>query len=473
MGALIRAHVWAASPLGALDDWPQSLKTAVGIMLATRHPVILYWGPQHICLYNDAVAASLGPEKHPSILGRPAKEAWPEVSVLEAELKQVMAGGEPTWHENRLAPIYRHGRLDEVYWTYSYAPVQDADAPNGVGGVLVLITETTEAVVSRRQSEERYRTLFGSIDEGFCIVELMFNDAGEAVDYVFVEINPAFEAQTGLTGAVGKSMRTLRPEHESHWFEAYGRVALTGQAERFEREAGALGRWYNVFAFRVGDPDQRRVAVLFYDITERKRDQEHAQLLMAEIDHRARNLLAVVQAVVHRTQAPTAEAFAAAVQGRIQALARAHALLASNRWQGAELTRLVREELAPFGPIGERTIISGPIVALKSAAAQSIALALHELAGNAAKHGALSLPQGRVTVRWAVDAASGQLSARWDERGGPPVVRPCHVGFGMAVIKAGIEHQLGGTVRTDWQPEGLVCELTLPAKQIDNSPLWL
>ncbi|MFC1458455.1 PAS domain S-box protein [Microvirga arabica] len=275
MGERIRTHDWAATPLGPIEAWPQSLKTAVVIMLTTRHPVFIFWGPEFVCLYNDAYAASLGPEKHPFVLGRPAPEAWPEAyPIVEPELKQVMAGGEATWQENNLVPIHRNGRIEEVYWTYSYGPIHEADAPHGVGGVLTFITETTRAVVAQRETEARYRLLFEALDQGFCVIDVVLDEENHPVDYVFVEINPAFEAQTGLRDAVGKSTRSLLPEHEEHWYETYGRIALTGEPKRFEHEAAALGRWYDVFAFPIGDREQRRVAVLFDDITDRKRAEQ-------------------------------------------------------------------------------------------------------------------------------------------------------------------------------------------------------
>src|SRR3546814_19328089 len=120
MAPLILAYGCAATPRGPTDSWPRSLKTAFDIKLAMRHPVVIFWGPGFLCLYNEADAALRGPEKHPLILGRPALEAWPEAyPFCEPDLKQVMAGGEATWQENRLIPIRRHGRFDEAYWTYS------------------------------------------------------------------------------------------------------------------------------------------------------------------------------------------------------------------------------------------------------------------------------------------------------------------------------------------------------------------
>jgi PAS domain S-box-containing protein len=134
--------------------------------------------------------------------------------------------------------------------------------------------ELRRAEEALRHSEERYRFLFNAIDEGFCVIEVLFDERDIPVDYVFLEVNAAFERQTGLVQAVGKSMRALAPEHEAHWFEIYGRVALTGEPIRFENQAAALGRWYDVYAFRLGEPEERKVAVLFKDIAERKQVEE-------------------------------------------------------------------------------------------------------------------------------------------------------------------------------------------------------
>ncbi|WP_158290160.1 ATP-binding protein [Ramlibacter sp. WS9] len=130
------------------------------------------------------------------------------------------------------------------------------------------------AEAALRASEERYRSLFSSIDEGFCIIEVLFDERRRPQDYRFCEVNPSFEQQTGLVDAKGKTMRELAPAHEAHWFEIYGRVAETGESIRFENEAKALNRWFDVFAFRMQEEDGPRVAVLFKDITERKRLSE-------------------------------------------------------------------------------------------------------------------------------------------------------------------------------------------------------
>jgi len=148
---------------------------------------------------------------------------------------------------------------------------------NGISVYFSDVTEHKQAEEELKKNERKYRTLFDAIDEGFCIIEVIFDENEKPIDYRFLEINPAFERQTGLIDAEGKRMRELAPLHEEHWFEVYGRIALTGEPARFENPAAQLGRWYDVYAFRVGQPEERQVAVLFNDITERKRAEQERE----------------------------------------------------------------------------------------------------------------------------------------------------------------------------------------------------
>ena len=204
-----------------------------------------------------------------------------------------------------------------------------------------------------------------------------------------------------------------------------------------------------------------RVSGITVDITDRKEAEERQALLAREVDHRAKNALALVQSIVRMTRANSVPAYIAAVEGRINALSRAHTLLALSRWEGADLGGLVEEELEPFrsGDIA-RIDAHGPKILLQPTPAQSLALALHELATNAAKYGALSASGGTVKVAWEVDA--GHLVLQWDESGAPPTKQPSAPGFGMRIILASIEGQLDGQARFDWRPDGLRCELTVP-----------
>jgi len=182
------------------------------------------------------------------------------------------------------------------------------------------------------------------------------------------------------------------------------------------------------------------------------------------VDHRAKNALAVAQAALRLTRAPDLPSYIRAVEGRVGALARAHTLLAQDRWSGADLRALLEGELAPFRGGGQRVELEGPRVALPASAAQPLAMAAHELATNAVKHGALSVPEGRVSVRWSLSGgAANVLRLRWTEAGGPPVRRPpAHRGFGSRMLDATVRGQLGGTVSLAWETEGLVCEMEVP-----------
>lgn len=131
---------------------------------------------------------------------------------------------------------------------------------------------------------DRYRALFDSIDQGFCIVEVRFDETNRPLDYRFLEVNAAFERQTGLVDAVGQWMRRLRPTHEEHWFDVYGKVALTGESVRFQSRADALRRWYDVYAFRIDAPSDRHVAMLFNDITDRRQSEEALRRRTAEFE---------------------------------------------------------------------------------------------------------------------------------------------------------------------------------------------
>jgi two-component sensor histidine kinase/integral membrane sensor domain MASE1 len=201
------------------------------------------------------------------------------------------------------------------------------------------------------------------------------------------------------------------------------------------------------------------------DISDRKATEERQALLTAELDHRVKNILATIQALIVRT-APTktsVEDLATTLQGRVQAMSRAHSMLAGNRWESASLARLLRDELSPYG--ADRAAFDGPDVQLVPRAALSISLALHELATNAAKYGALSNPAGRVEVRWRM--ADGALALDWTETGGPALAGPpTRRGFGSAMTERVIRHEFGGMLEVDYPATGIVARIRLPAEKV-------
>jgi PAS domain S-box-containing protein len=262
------------------------------------------------------------------------------------------------------------------------------------------------------------------------------------------------------------NLRTLI--HSEDWerlqaaFER-GAEAQALQTEfRVRRPNGEL-RWCMGAAAANVDGANRvvRVSGVTVDITDIKEAEERRSLLVKEVDHRARNALAVVQSIVRLTKAKSIDAYVAAVEGRIGALSTAHVLLSESRWEGADLSGLLDEELAPYrSSDADRIITDGPAVFLQPAVAQILALVLHELATNAAKYGALSMTSGRVRLIWQLRL--NELVLQWEETGGPLVQPPVSKGYGTKVINASVERQLGGRAMFDWNPEGLRFTLSIP-----------
>ncbi len=237
--------------------------------------------------------------------------------------------------------------------------------------------------------------------------------------------------------------------------------AKSHEAEfRIVRPNGEV-RWCTGTAAASTDKDGRviRVSGVTVDITERKLAEERQNLLSREVDHRAKNALALAQSIVRLTRGENVKSYIRSVEGRINALARVHTVLSLSSWQGAETRKLIDEELAPYA-MGEQVMLSGPEVQLLPATAQTVALALHELVTNSAKYGALSAETGRLSLNW--ENQGGVLKIVWSEAGGPPVEKPATRGFGTRSVIASIELQLGGKAEFDWRPEGLVCSLSVP-----------
>ena len=250
---------------------------------------------------------------------------------------------------------------------------------------------------------------------------------------------------------------------------------LSRQSSSFELELRMLRpsaelRWCRVVgAATLNEHDELiRLSGVTTDITERKVAESKQTLLAREVDHRAKNALAVVQAIVRLARRENIDEFIAAVEGRINALAQTHELLSRARWEGADILRLVLDEMAPYQGGGQRVTAIGPSVTVSPADAQTLAIVLHELATNAAKYGGLSRETGRVDISWSFFEQT--LALTWKETGGPAVVTPQTKGFGTKIITASFSDSRRSKVDFDWRPEGLTCTLKLNLGTSESLP---
>ena len=286
MAERIREFEWAETPIGPIDEWPTELQVAVEVMLGASTPIGIYWGEDLTLLYNDPARDVIG-EKHPDALGQPARdvfaEAWDTLGPIH---EQVMAGDGATRLDQFLLPLERTDEIEDIWWDSSYSPIPLADGSiGGVFNIAIDVTERVQAEQELRESEERYHRLFDSlnesINEGFCIVEVLADESeasaegskrdghddrseslgerddaadwSESVEYRFVEANPAFEELTGLTDVVGERVGELNLDGEPPGFEVCEEVAQTGEPRRVETTAEPLNDcWYDVRVFPYG-----------------------------------------------------------------------------------------------------------------------------------------------------------------------------------------------------------------------------
>ena len=343
MGALTRAFDWSKTGIGTPDTWPQSLRVTVRLVLTSGHPMFIWWGPELIQFYNDAYRATMGPERHPSALGARGRECWEEIwDIIGPQIDYVLAGKGATWNEDRLVPVTRHGRREDVWWTYSFGPI---DLEGKVGGVLVVCK----------------------------------------------------------------------------------------------------------------------------DVTSEHRAREALHLINEELKHRVKNTLAVLGAVAAQTfRDQSSKAALEKYQGRLAAFARAHDLLTSANWAEAPLYDVIVTALAPYRTGEGRFIVSGPRLVVKSRQALALSLAIHELATNAIKYGALSNADGHVSITWLTENgdAAPNFVFIWREAGGPAAMEPSTAGFGSRLIGRVLQDDFDGTVEMSYQSTGLVCRLTAPVKNL-------
>jgi PAS domain S-box-containing protein len=593
----IQSFDWSATPLGPIEAWPQSLKSAIDIVTSSPVPMVLLWGANGILIYNDGYAAFAG-SRHPKLLGLPVLEAWPEAADLNRRVMECGLAGEPLSFRDKHLSLNRHGTPKDVWLNLDYSPVRDETG--NVAGVLAIVVETTQWVLAeraQRESESRFRTLADNIaafawmadatgaifwynkrwydytgaavDEArrWCWRKLQHPDHADRVtdkiercldtgevwedtfplkgrdglyrwflsrampirdedgnvvrwfgtntditehleeaernaqlativatsadaiismsnEGIILSWNPGAERMFGYTAdeAIGQSERLLFAEDADAEFEdkyrhlRHGDQVLRDTLRR-RKDGTLIDVAINAAPMRRPDGRILGFSAVFRDVTERKRVETHLRMVMRELSHRTKNLLAVIIAMVRQTARASNDV--AVLQSelikRLQSLSASHDLLVAEDWAGASLEELIRAVLQPFiGTSAGALLCEGPKVVVNATAAQNLGLALHELATNAAKYGALSTPAGQVRITWAIEtdgsesgteAAGGEavrLRLTWAERGGPSVTPPKIKGFGRVVIERVAAQALSASVAYDFPPEGVRWSIAIP-----------
>jgi PAS domain S-box-containing protein len=366
----------------------------------------------------------------------------------------------PPVEEALLVPFYVKGEAVGTIWAVSHDPGHRFDAED----LRVLTNLATFAAMA-------YQALLShkAAQQSVAIVESS-DDAiiSKSLDGIIASWNSGAKRIFGYTAqeAIGKSVTILIPAgRQNEEPEILRRVWRGDRIDHYEtvrqrKDGSLIDISLTVSPVRDAQGTVIGASKIARDITERKRSEAQITILAREAEHRAKNL-ATVQATVQLSQSDTPEGLKRAIEGRIQALTNVHRLFVETRWAGADIQSLINDELAPYAKDERKRVqIEGPRLVLEPMTAQAIAVTLHELATNAAKYGALSVPDGHVHVEW-LHEPNGRLVLYWTEKDGPPANPPKRKGFGTRAMEGLIQGQLKGEITFDWAQPGLACKISL------------
>jgi PAS domain S-box-containing protein len=367
-----------------------------------------------------------------------------------------MAGDSRMWIDFQLAPL----RDDDGRITHLIPSAMD-------------LTARRQAQEALQDSEAKFRSIISTAVDAIAVI-----DENGLIQF----INPAVQRMSGYEAAelVGKNVSVLMPEPYRSAHDGYLSAYLrTGEAKIIgrPREVACQRKDGSIFPVELAVTEwqaggKRHFTGIIRDISERKRHEDKIQLLLREVNHRSKNMLSVVQAVARRTIAATSDDFIVRFEDRIQSLAASQDLLVRNEWIGADLGELIRSQLGHLSDlIGTRIELHGPTLLINASAAQTLGMALHELATNAEKYGALAEDDGRISIKWSLepgDPGNEVFLMSWRERGGKPVAAPTREGFGSTVLGRVVSDSLEGKVALEFEYTGLSWRLECPAANVSD-----
>ena len=524
MGAAMRAFEWSATPLGAPQTWPQTQRTGLRIILASRQPMRLCWGPQLIHFYSDAYCFVLQ-DKHPGALGIPAREVWKEIwPQIQGRVGAAM-NGEASYSEAELLVMNRRGYAEETYYTFSFSPVPGDDGT--IGGIICANTDDTDRVIGSRRlallrelasrtwdantvadvfslsaralatdpRDMPFTLLYRFEDEGAraTLCGASGVEAGHALAPQSIALDDAAPwpvgevLRTGARRLVSGLAETFADLPRGPWPEAAHEALLLPLAsgadaaprgvlilavnpyrahdEQFDNFATLIARQIasaivNTEAFELERERAAATDSLKLEIEHRRRIERHQNLLLDELNHRVKNTLATVQAMAMQTLKGVDEVPREAFLARLFALSSQHDLLTTDNWEGASFEGVVRRALRPWR---DEDTIRFTVAGPPVHLDPKRALALGMGFHELATNAARygAFATPDGVVHVSWTVDGEMLKLRWEERGGPPVAAPQRRGFGLRLIEHGLGRELSGVVKLDFAPGGLVCEWTM------------
>ncbi|HDS1556334.1 TPA: PAS domain-containing protein [Stenotrophomonas maltophilia] len=487
MDVRIARHDWSGTPLGPTGRWPAHLRATVDMMLAHGFPMIILWGQELIQLYNDGYAEILA-DKHPAGLGQPTRDCWPEVWHINGPIYDRVWQGETVTFEDKLYPLARQGRLEDVWFTITYSPLRGEEGQ--VGGVLVTMFETTAAHVAqaarereerrRQESDRRLALAFKVLPVGLCIVDAqgrmqLSNDQMRAYlpSSQVPSADPVNQHRWQGWHADGSP---IAPEDFAIARALRGETVVPGLEFQFTHDDGCV-RWTRVAAAPLRDVDGEVTGVfaIAVDIDDLKRATERQAVLLAELQHRVRNIMATIHAIAWRTResVDSVDEYADRLCARLMSLSRTQTLLTRSANAGVSLRGMLDQEIAVQGHAPDGFLLQGEEdVLLPPKAAEVLSLAVHELASNALTHGASVHSDTRIEVSWSMQDIDGEawLDLHWCERRAvnDDWIVPSHRGLGRALVEQRIPYELGGSGELAFSPQGVDAWIRLPLRERDS-----